>query len=180
MHIGAISLRFQPEPDEQLTFVDLKAAAQVSAAASPPLTGGLQYEIPLPVRVVNVQVKTCQTMPSHSSMPSGCERASMQAGAAQLRACYFDTDSGLGVFARLPLSGDSQSGPEAEAGDRYSSSELSAGLICRPLSEQLTHLWLVSELPDTVSWPAGTALVATRCFVHRQASGLTCPAMYSS
>lgn len=67
----------------------------------------------------------------------------MQAGAAQLRGCYFDPDAGVGVFARLPVTGDQQGSQQSVVGFRYGSGNLSAGFICQPLVERLTHLWLV-------------------------------------
>lgn len=68
-----------------------------------------------------------------------------QTGAAQLRACYLNTDTGLGVFGSLPLTADSLAGPQAQAGVRYSSADFSTGLICQPVAERLSHLWLVTS-----------------------------------
>ncbi|KAK9787001.1 hypothetical protein WJX73_002243 [Symbiochloris irregularis] len=99
---GMLSVRFQPDPNEYLSFVDLKAASQ---------------------------------------------------GQAQIRGCYFDTSTGLGTFARAPLSTAQDNGENVEAGLRYSSRQLSAGVISRPLAQRLTHLWLVRQNgPITMGW----------------------------
>ena len=90
-----------------------------------------------------------------------------QAGAAQIRGCHFDPDLGLGVFARLPLTDEQRASTNAEIGLRCSSPDLSAGVVCQPLSEQLSHLWLVGRLCN------GQCLlkVETWGFLVRQLSG---------
>ena len=69
--------------------------------------------------------------------------ARAQAGHAQLRGCYFDHATNLGAFAAVPLT-EGPGRPQAAAGLRYSSPELSAGFITQPFQAALTHVWLVS------------------------------------
>jgi hypothetical protein len=71
--------------------------------------------------------------------------ATSELGKTRLRGVLFNPDTGLGIFAVVPLTGlsaQSAVDPAARLGLRYSTPSLTAGIIANPLADTLTHLWL--------------------------------------
>jgi hypothetical protein len=70
------------------------------------------------------------------------------AGDVAVRACFFSPDSGLGVFAALPLSNSSATGRKPELGVRYSSPTFAAGSVVQPGTGEVSGLWLAGKIGD--------------------------------
>jgi hypothetical protein len=71
------------------------------------------------------------------------------AGDVAVRACFFAPDTGLGVFAALPLSpGGGATGRKPELGVRFASPTLSAGSVVQPSTGEVSGLWVAGKLGD--------------------------------
>lgn len=69
--------------------------------------------------------------------------ALQDASKAKLRFCMFNEARRLGVFGSLPLLSGTNT-PNIMLGARYTSPELTAGAMVRPLQEQIDAVWAVS------------------------------------
>lgn len=204
---GMLSVRFQPDPDEYLTFVDLKAASQVLSSlllarysfkclilrlyvycnwsklvqicrqnvavfSRAHLLETIGLVVPVPTVHARHAVGPLAASAWCFVLCPSLQQTLLQSaqGQAQIRGCFFDTGTGLGTFACAPLSSGQATGEQVEAGVRYSSRQLSAGFISRPLAERLTHLWMVGkhvlETLARATWPLSSC-----CFTFSHGFG---------
>jgi hypothetical protein len=73
------------------------------------------------------------------------------AGDVAVRACFFSPESGLGVFAAVPLSNSSATGRKPELGVRYSSPTFAAGSVVQPGTGEVSGLWLAGKVGDVTA-----------------------------
>lgn len=148
---GSMAVRFQPDPAEPLTFIDVKASTQASPATCCSLHGS---KCNLTCQAALTPLQCCGGWPHYAAEAFFCfqqwSRLSsapvLQADQkARLRFCWFDTSNSYGIFATMPLLAQS-SAPEPSLGMRYSTPQTSAGAIVQPVSARLDAAWWVSPL----------------------------------
>lgn len=134
-----MTLRYQVDPGEPLTFMDVKVGKQVR------------------VRVLQ-QLSSCIPIhvPAHAC-PTAVVRC--QGNVAQARACYFDVANKWGAFGSIPLTAGHSMSPVF--GLRYSSPLVTAGSMLSPTEGKLHCLWLVSYRSHNHVKPCKTQVVSS-------------------
>ena len=167
-------MRYQPDPDDPLSFFDVRGAARVSvsqptAPPTQPLFDVRKASYPSLVAAMSavfIMLYVLKTSPSKVCvlMPQLLRCCLAQGGGmTRARACWFHKDTGVGAWGVVPLVAGEYGKPadNVEVGLRYSTPAFTAGAVVSPAHGVLNQIWMVRAAGSkSRCQPFGSALAS--------------------